>query len=129
MLWTEVLHILSQSWFKRHGTESCPHCRTEKGARPLLHVLEKGMRSEIESFKIHCSQHHQGCEWTGELRELDKHVKSDIGCGYYDLICPNKCKSTEENTTILLRKDLKEHLKGHCDLRLEKCQYCPHIGM
>ena len=117
-----------KSWFVRHGSKSCPHCRAVKSEEPILHVSEKGMKSEIESFKIQCSKRHQGCEWIGELRDLDKHFKSDTGCSYYKVECSNKCECDEGIITIILRKDLQVHLSEYCELRLAQCKYCAHVG-
>ena len=108
-------------WFSSHRVKSCPHCRASECEEPILHALDKGMKREIESFRVHCTNVTLGCKWVGELRELANHHKSSTGCAFSFVKCTNKCKS------IVLRKDLQDHLNCYCDLRLIKCQYCEYV--
>ena len=96
-------------WFTRQGKESCPHCRAE--GETFHHVINKGLRSEINQLKIKCSHHGEGCKWTGELGELKTHLESENGCGFVTIDCPNNCPAIGQ---ILLRKDLTKHLKSEC---------------
>ena len=77
----------------RHFCESClkycPHCRT--AGKAFSHVINKGLRSEINQLKIICSNHAKGCLWTGELGALKIHLESDKGCGFVEVNCPNRC--------------------------------------
>ena len=107
-------------WFKRQAKESCPHCRAEGGG--FHHVINKGLRSEINELKIKCSNRSKGCEWTGELGQLTVHLESEKGCGFVVVACPNKCQPK----SVLLRKDLDKHLKYKCYLRQFQCKYCGH---
>ena len=117
-----------QRWLKTQWTPICPHCRANKsGPRPFQNVVERGMKSEIESFRILCSNHNKGCEWIGELRDLDGHLKSDEGCAYYEVDCPNKCSAGEQDCTKIQRMNLQGHLSHHCELRKITCQYCNQI--
>ena len=108
-------------WFTRQGKESCPHCRAEGEA--FHHVINKGLRSEINQLKIKCSHHGKGCKWTGELGELKTHLESENGCGFVTIDCPNKCPS-DLIGQILLRKDLTKHLKSECLFRSYQCEHC-----
>ena len=72
-------------WFTRHGKEDCPHCRAEGG---FNHVIHRGLRSEVNQLKIRCSNHGEGCLWTGELGTLKQHLESNSGCGYVLVECP-----------------------------------------
>ena len=107
-------------WFDRQrGKQSCPHCRAE--GEGFNHVINKGLRSEVNQLKIRCCHHEHGCEWMGELGALKAHLKSESGCGFVMVECPNKC-SMRAHT--MLRKDLKKHLTQHCYLRPYICEYC-----
>ena len=126
-------------WFTRQDRESCPHCRAEGEA--FHHVIHKGLRSEINQLKIRCSNHGEGCQWTGELGALKKHLESDSGCGYVVVVCPNKCLTDIEVevfddwseamdtselipvATTMKRKDMHEHLT-QCYLRPHECEFC-----
>ena len=107
-------------WFARQDKESCPHCRAE--GKGFHHVINKGLRSEINQLKIKCSNRGEGCGWTGELGQLKMHLTSEKGCGFVIVVCPNKC---QPGYTIL-RKELAVHLKSVCLLRPYQCKYCGH---
>ena len=114
------------NWLKTQPIPTCLHCRaTDKGERPFQHVIERGMKSEIESFHIKCSNQIKGCKWVGEVRALDGHLKSDQGCVFHVVECPNNCL-TGKKRTKLLRKNLPDHLSHRCVLRKVKCEYCGH---
>ena len=108
-------------WFTRQGKESCPHCRAEGDA--FHHVIHKGLRSEINELKIRCSNHGEGCQWTGELGALKEHLESDSGCGFVIVECPNTCV-TFGGTMMMKRKDLQEHLTLFCYRRPYQCEFC-----
>ena len=121
-------HSCLQRWLKTQRTPICPHCRAKKsGPHPFQYVVERGMKSEIESFRIPCSNCNKGCEWIGELRDLDGHLKSDEGCAYYEVDCPNKCSAGTKDCTKIQRMNLQGHLTHHCELRKVTCQYCNQI--
>ena len=118
-------------WFTRQGKESCPHCRAEGGE--FNHVIHKGLRSEVNQLKIRCSNHEEGCQWTGELGTLKQHLEADNGCGFVVVECPNKCEEIPFDaelydltlkTSIMRRKDLDNHLARFCYLRPYQCKFC-----
>jgi hypothetical protein len=119
-------------WFTGQGKQSCPHCRAE--GKRFNHVIHKGLRSEVNQLKIKCSNHGEGCQWTGELGTLKWHLKSDNG---YDLVMV--AKSAPINVWILMptlmsgwdlavktmrRRDLADHLVQSCCLRPYHCEFC-----
>ena len=108
-------------WFTTQGKQSCPHCRAE-GER-FNHVIHKGLRSEVNQLKIRCSDHREGCQWTGELGTLKKHLEPDSGGGYVTVYCPNKC-TYMGRVISMKRKDLGKHLASDCILRPYQCEYC-----
>ena len=107
-------------WFQKHRKKSCPHCRAEGAG--FNYVINKGLRSEINQLKIKYSNRSKVCEWTGELGLLKIHLESDKGCGFVGVNCPNKCNSS----SVLLKKDLNNHLKSECFHRQYQCEHCGH---
>ena len=121
-------------WFKKQGKTSCPHCRAK--GESFNHVINKGLRSEINQLTVKCVNHSEGCEWTGELGEIEYHLESDDGCGFVTVTCPNKCsilKLTSHHKSrqrlkgkaryhTMKRKDLDEHLTNECYLRPYQCK-------
>ena len=104
---------------------SCPRCRAK--GDDFNHVIHKGLRSEINELKIRCSNHSEGCTWTGELGSLKTHLESESGCGFVLVTCPNMCRQAspfDSATTCVKRKDLQEHITQYCYLRPFQCKYC-----
>jgi len=112
------------TWFSKPFSRQCPFCRSEKPNNTPWYVAEKGMKREIESFRVFCLKRENGCEWIGELRYLTDHTRSEKGCGYCEVHCPNKCESSHGVVTQVQRKDLRNHLEQDCQMRLVQCSYC-----
>ena len=104
-------------WFTKHGKESCPHCRAEAGKK-FQHFLNKKLKREFDSLRIHCTNKEEGCRWIGEVGSLKDHLESAIGCGYAEVKCPNRCRRK------MKRKNLANHLENKCSLRPYQCKYC-----
>ena len=119
-----------QAWFGHQQREQCPHCRAtqEDGSGSdyaVLHLLDKGLRSEIESRLVHCPNATEGCEWKGELRDLRSHLSKCELCWVY---CPRGCRRRNGIKTIVCRKHMTEHLKYFCYLIQKSCKYCDYVG-
>ncbi len=52
--------------------KSCPTCKEKFSSFP-----DKGLKRSLYSLKVRCSYQKDGCEWTGELRQLDEHLNKD----------------------------------------------------
>ena len=111
-----------QHWFKRQGEQVCPHCRKES----FNHILDKPIKRRIDQLRVHCTNHKAGCEWVGELSTVQTHLDSDSGCGYVEVSCTNRCRSSTIPWGILKmrRKDLARHLEQECPERRYKCKHC-----
>ena len=113
-------------WFTMQGKEICPRCQAE--GEGFNHVIHKGLRSEINQLEVKCSNHGEGCQWTGELGTLKHHLESDSGCGHAMVECPNKCKNLilSQRTLWMKRRDLNDHITKSCYLRPYQCEFCGH---
>ncbi len=122
-----------QSWFQTQTRtlRSCPHCRTVN----FVHIHDKSVQRELNQLCIRCSHHEEGCQWVGELGDLQTHLNSNSGCGYQVVECPNRCNSNAQSQGLRLhqgthsvqklrRKDLQEHTTSQCPLRRYKCAHC-----
>ena len=92
----------------RNGT--CPTCKTDN----FFSYPNKGLQQSLNDFEVYCSHKSKGCEWRGELRELDKHLNSDPpadksleGCPFTVIKCPLSCASCKKG---VCRKDVKAHV-------------------
>ena len=68
----------------------CPTCNQSD----FTVFLNKSLKRSLYSFKVRCSHQKDGCQWTGELGELDKHLNTNpplqelfVGCEFVDVEC------------------------------------------
>ena len=97
---------------------ACPMCRNEKF--PV--VVNKQSDREIRSLCVVCTNKGKGCEWQGELNDINTHLESSDGCQFQEVKCSNKCGK------ILQQRYLTNHLRTECPRRKVGCFYCHAIG-
>ena len=92
------------------STQDCPTCNV----RNIFSYPNLGLQQSLYDFHVYCTHKSKGCEWTGELRELDNHLNSDPpadkfleGCPFTVINCPLSCAGCE---TGVCRKDVKAHV-------------------
>lgn len=95
---------------KANHSNSCPCCKT----RNFSSFEDKRLQQTLYDFHVYCPHRCTGCEWTGELRLLDKHLdaapppeKSLEGCPFIVIGCP---LSYAGCTVKLPRRDMQGHL-------------------
>ena len=66
------------------ANQACPTCRVKDF--PLFHDKALQQR-ELYNFRVYCTHKSEGCEWTGELKEIDKHLNSDHMIALWYIIC------------------------------------------
>ena len=98
----------------------CPMCNQEKFE--IFH--DKRLQHTLYDFQVVCPHKLDGCEWKGELRELEKHLNSNPvpekqldGCMYEAVACVY-CKAD------YFRKDIQFHQGSKCGKRPYSCEYC-----
>ena len=99
----------------------CPCCNGEN----FNDFPNKGLQQPLYEFLVHCSNKHEGCEWTGELGQLDNHLNLNQdsptnkfeGCA----LAMIKCTYCSE---IFKRNGLPHHMNDLCDKRPIICKYC-----
>ena len=99
----------------------CPCCKQDD----FNHFPNKGLQQPLYGFQVHCVNKDEGCEWKGELGELDNHlnlknlaVDNELqGCAFANIKCGYCCET-------LTRKDLQHHKNELCDKRPFSCEYC-----
>ena len=79
---------------------------------------------KIRALRVRCDNLDNGCQWTGELGELETHLQS---CDHTLLPCTNECKDNDQIVKVL-RKDLQDHLTNECPARLYQCPHCKEMG-
>jgi len=97
---------------------TCPLCRTE----PFAIFPNKLSDREIRSLHVMCTNKERGCEWQGELNNINNHLGNSSGCRYEDVKCSNKCGM------MLQRQHLTSHTETECPCRKFDCKYCQGTG-
>ena len=99
--------------------DPCPICKKT----PLRTTDDVSFKREVRQLKVRCSNKSAGCEWMGELGELDNHLKPgsvEGPCHFVDVECPLQCGQRVK------RRDLNEHKSNHCIKRPFSCEFCDY---
>ena len=111
------------------GHKSCPLCRNSE----VHSFRDKNHRRMVEGLRVYCPHRpregeHSGCQWVGELGEVEKHLNCTPsrgnrteGCQYVLL----KCKYCKED---VVRSSIEEHESSLCSKRIVKCPFCDYSG-
>ena len=103
-------------WQKTAGNMKCPVCLKEEGGfYPNYHI-----KREIKSLyiSVYCTNKEKGCEWQGELNDINNHLGNSDGCQFEEVKCSNECRK------MMQRQYLTNHVKTKCSRRKVNCQYC-----
>ena len=94
----------------------------------LTSFHDKGHQHSLYHLCVYCSHKRVGCEWTGELGQLDEHLNQDPqpgkefeGCQFVPLHCPNKCGLFPQ------RQKINNHVNNECLLTTINCDF-HHVG-
>ena len=89
----------------------CPTCNV-KG---FSDFPDKRLERSLYAFKVRCSRQKDGCEWTGELGQLDVHLNKDPPSEKRHVGCPLttiSCDFAHVGCVVkLARRDMPEHLR------------------
>lgn len=109
------------------GKTCCPCCKAKKSN----HFPNKGLQRSLYEFKVYCSNKTQGCQWVGELGQLESHlncysvsgtistsdIKRQTVCEYAKV----KCRYCQK---FFQRSSIEEHQLHQCPNRSFVCEYC-----
>ena len=105
-------------WQRTAGNIKCPVCRKENsGFSQNYHI-----KREIKSLHIYCTNKEKGCEWQGELNDINNHLGNSDGCQFEEVKCSNECGK------MIQRQYLTSHVETECPRRKFNCQYCHDTG-
>jgi len=91
-----------------HG-QQCPTCNSPFSAFP-----NKGLKQSLTQLHVYCTHRNDGCEWTGELEELEQHVNTK--CPHAVVNCTFKYAGCEVQ---LPSKDMPAHVAESVGAHLE----------
>ncbi|XP_065901667.1 uncharacterized protein [Dysidea avara] len=96
----------------------CPVCREEE----FVTYINKQLDREIRNLHVTCTNKKRGCEWQGELNDINNHLGNSDGCRFEDVKCSNECGK------VLQQRYLACHVETECPCRKVDCQYCHITG-
>ena len=82
----------------------CPLCQ-----QPFETMLEKQLQRKVLNLRVFCSKKGEGCQWEGELRDLETHSRRD--CVLVEEVCRYKCGGRYQ------RRFLRNHEMNDCTQR------------
>ncbi|XP_064385188.1 TNF receptor-associated factor 4-like [Halichondria panicea] len=98
----------------------CPTCNEEFSS-----FADKGLKQSLYGLIVRCSHQKDGCEWTGELRQLDEHLNTDSqpekqldGCQFVEIDCIYNCGDQRQ------RMHIQVHQIKDCPKRPFGCEHC-----
>ena len=97
----------------------CPLCKKA----PLKTTKDLFFKRKVMELKVYCSNKSAGCEWRGELGELERHLKLgsvEGQCRFVDVQCPLECGKR------LQRRHLEDHKATKCHKRPFTCEHCDY---
>ena len=82
-------------------------------------LLDKQQNEKVLKQNVYCMRKTEGCDWAGELGDLDAHLDVSNGdCQHITVNCTNSCGERLQKCQLL------QHLSGFCLKRDFICKYC-----
>ena len=101
----------------------CPTCN----AVTFSIFPNKGLRRTLGGFRVYCSNKDEGCEWVGELGDIERHLNSKPspkrqleGCLFEEVVCVY-C------ACLFQRRYIHDHQSNKCPKRQFQCEHCGEI--
>ena len=100
----------------------CPCCKAEN----FDTFEDKRLRRSLYAFKVRCTNKKKGCEWEGELGQLEEHLNANPpnqileqleGCQFVEIKCLH-CSN------LFQRSQIQAHQSTQCPSRPTVCMYC-----
>ena len=105
-------------WHFKKSAITCPFCQSSE----LTSFPNLQADREIGRLHVMCTNKERGCEWQGELNDINNHLGNSDGCQFEDVKCSNECGK------MLQRQYLTCHVETECPHRKVDCQYCHITG-
>ena len=101
-----------------NNEKPCPLCNV-LGFKTFLH---KGMEREVNALTIYCPNKPQGCDWQGELGQVEQHLNPEDesrknGCAFVVLDCKYKCGGRFQ-LNVITRHETEECPKRSLEIQV-----------
>ena len=101
-------------------TDICPICRNEE----FKSFPNKAIEREVRGLHIYCTNKEKGCEWQGEMNDVNYHLGNSSDCQFEEVKCSNDCGKMIERRYLTS----SSHVETECPRRKVNCQYCHDTG-
>ena len=98
----------------------CPLCKHEE----FVSIPNKGLERVLNQRKVYCTHKKNGCEWSGELRELDSHLNNPTATAKASSPSGTASRGSRNQ---LLSPDKTDPLLEGCQFVEVRCHNCPAI--
>ena len=88
----------------KEAGQPCPVCKQD-----FISLLDRDYQRRVLNLKVVCSRKKNGCQWVGELSQLDHHEREE--CGWAVVECSYQCGAH------LPRRLMAEHKHDECSQR------------
>ena len=103
---------------KATAINACPVCCDEE----FVTFPNKAVDREVKEFHIYCTNKEKGCEWEGELNDINNHLGNSDACQFEEVKRSNECGK------MIQRQYLTSHVETECPRRKVNCRYCHDTG-
>ena len=97
----------------------CPACTL-----PFTIFPNKGLKQSLGQLHVYCTHRSDGCTWTGELGQLDRHLNEKFGLDGEGFGCPFAKIQCIHCNKQFQRQCLQDHPFNDCPKRRVTCKYC-----
>ena len=104
----------------QNDKKSCPTCNEAD----FTVFPDKRLKRSLNEYRVYCCQRGEGCDWVGELLELDRHLnlqpppeKLLVGCQFSEVDCTYCIQPFQ-------RRYVQAHQSDDCPKRPYACQHC-----
>ena len=98
----------------------CPTCKMDE----FSVFPDRRLQRSLYVYHVRCSHKNDGCQWTGQLGELDKHLNENpklgeqlSGCNFTEIEC-------QHCSHLFQRRYISAHETAECPQRPFTCNYC-----
>ena len=102
----------------------CPTCNKAE----FSVFTDKRLQRSLYQFRVRCEHQKEGCEWSGELGQLDKHLNENPGLGNQLDGCEFTRVACIHCVQLFERRLVTAHQIGSCPRRPFSCDYCGDYG-
>ena len=102
----------------------CPTCNEAE----FSVFTDKRLQRSLYQFRVRCEHQKEGCEWSGELGQLDKHLNENPGLGNQLEGCEFTRVACIHCVQLFERRLVTAHQIGSCPRRPFSCDYCGDYG-